>query len=157
MPHLVSELKPEQFRKISPDERKIVEALRSGKFMQGKGRLVNVSSSGENQFAYCCLGVACVVNDMPVCGDNGPASNNYYHFEDPGVNNKYPANWEIAYLPSNLCRKLGWTREGHLAGSVIIRSDPYPRDTLVTCNDNFYSFKEIATIIESGLVAIYPL
>jgi len=42
-------------------KRKWVKALRSGKYDQGRGKLYR---AGEND--YCCLGVACVVDKIPL-------------------------------------------------------------------------------------------
>lgn len=39
--------------------RKWIEALRSGKYKQGKGEL------GDPDTGFCCLGVGCVVLDIP--------------------------------------------------------------------------------------------
>ncbi len=41
-------------------KRKWVEALRSGKFKQGKGQLYITKDN-----SYCCLGVFCKINDLP--------------------------------------------------------------------------------------------
>lgn len=39
-----------------------VATLRSGKYIQGKERLINIKDAyGEEKVSYCCLGVACKV------------------------------------------------------------------------------------------------
>ena len=44
--------------------REWVEALRSGEYDQGVGRLmVRVGNLNEDLFEYCCLGVACEITD----------------------------------------------------------------------------------------------
>lgn len=45
---------PEEFKQ------KWIEALRSGAYLQGKGRLYD-----ELDNTYCCLGVACIVAGIP--------------------------------------------------------------------------------------------
>lgn len=45
---------------INPERvRLLVEALRSGRFQQGNGRLVTIDGDGSEK--HCCLGVACVI------------------------------------------------------------------------------------------------
>lgn len=58
--------------KMNPDIKiKWIEALRSGKFKQGKGRFYQ-----KNSDTYCCLGVLCVIQNAPFenyCGRNYPS------------------------------------------------------------------------------------
>jgi hypothetical protein len=56
---VVSVPKSEKTFKLGPNQKKYIAALRSGKYIQGRGKLANVLS--DNQVSYCCLGVACEV------------------------------------------------------------------------------------------------
>ena len=55
---------------LGPRQKQLVDALRSGRFIQGTGCLQSVIG---NDSAYCCLGVACKIaeeNDIPVVYDS---------------------------------------------------------------------------------------
>lgn len=51
---------------LNPNAQKLVEALRSEKFKQGRGRLCRVAPEGASY--YCCLGVACEIYQREVGG-----------------------------------------------------------------------------------------
>lgn len=55
--------------KMNPEVKTLwLEALRSGRYQQGRGRLRTVDMVGENR--YCCLGVLCDLYDK-VHGEDG--------------------------------------------------------------------------------------
>ncbi len=79
---------------INPDFKKQwVEALRSGKFNQGNGKLLSVTS--ETKEYYCCLGVACIVAGVP----KELVRENNYILEDIVI--KYPMLKGINYVSTN--------------------------------------------------------
>lgn len=105
-------------------EAKLVEALRSGRYKQGKGSLRYVD-------AFCCLGVACDV----IGGSDG------WDGED-----RYWGSFTIG-LPGEIRQLLGWERgNGLLRGHTAAD----PRGCLTNINDGDGSFSEIADIIERG-------
>jgi len=111
-----------------------VEALRSGKYHQGRGAL----RVGEK---FCCLGVACDISGLgqwvPLKVDNVPTLAQAYHIDStrkgdvllPGI-----VDW------------LGVTHpEVRYTGEKVM---------LTVANDDGYDFNAIADIIESGKIFI---
>lgn len=47
---------------MSDIKKKWVEALRSGRYKQGSGRLVTVRGLGSEEDHFCCLGVLCEID-----------------------------------------------------------------------------------------------
>lgn len=79
---------------INPERvRLLVDALRSGRFQQGNGRLTDLSFEG--QATHCCLGVACVVameNGLKVSTSSTASGVTYDHeqcYLPPSVRNWY--------------------------------------------------------------------
>lgn len=130
-----------------------VEALRSGKYQQGKGRL-----NGEGKF--CCLGVLCDVVKDEV---GGSWRDNFQPDGDAGTINmpffvcpSHDGSWEnsaSAYPPFEVRNLTGLEFQNPMvkvpAGKLLV--EPYA-DTLSSLNDSGdYSFEEIADIIEAQL------
>jgi hypothetical protein len=114
-------LKP--FRKINLEEKKLVAALRSGRYKQTTGVL-------KNGNAYCCLGVACKISGIGKFSTDESCLG------------------EVMRLPLAVREKLGWV-------SWSLREDKIklPSTHLAGLNDDFgFNFKEIARVIELGLV-----
>lgn len=109
---------------------KWLEALRSGKFKQGKRRLCQKNT--DDQFEHCCLGVACEVLNIPKepC-DVG--SNNYKFTESNLYGTVYLGNLDMKY--SEL--------------KPLQNDKIYSK--LANMNDNGKSFDEIANWIEENL------
>lgn len=113
---------------LSPEQRgekrkKWIEALRSGKYKQGKGRLHNLEPE-----TFCCLGVAChlFLEGRPL---------------EDGSCVSYNTN--TALMPTDLMLELGLVT--HLGGSRL------PGPALSSLNDQFgKTFEEIADALESG-------
>ena len=100
---------------------KLIEALHSGKYKQGTGRL-------RRDDTFCCLGVACDLIDPS--GWNG----NSYIEQNESIS---------AYLaPNSIINKYGFN---------CGRGFDLNNHTLSSLNDNGKSFKEIADMLEQFL------
>jgi len=97
-----------------------LEALRSGKYKQGKNFLCN------RNLEYCCLGVLCEVAGIPKVKEDDLFSFDY----------------SSASLPAFLKEKVG------LYSSLGNSKDVTP--SLSALNDNGNSFSEIADLLETG-------
>ncbi len=121
---------PESRRKL------LVEALRSGEYKQGTGRLSR-DQNGVRQ--YCCLGVACMVYQKHV-GDLKIDTDGPVHSYDTDVHG----------LPEKVQEWYGFdTRCGRLKETARIA---YGYNSLLLLNDSGYSFREIADVIEQEKV-----
>jgi hypothetical protein len=111
--------------------RKWVEALRSGKYQQGKGALRN----SDNR--YCCLGVLCDIVGVP---SELPEDSDHYIFttKDNGKISGY-LNPEIAAMVGLKSVVGGGTSGMSLAGM----------------NDRSTPFTEIADVIENNSTGIF--
>lgn len=112
--------------------KKWVEALRSGKYLQGKGYLAQQDDSGE--YRYCCLGVACeILREELNLEISGKGRQKEYHY------NSYSLLPKIVAVVSNLNTQEGGFRDKN--GNEIC---------LTSLNDDTKkTFAEIADIIES--------
>jgi hypothetical protein len=111
---------------------KLVEALRSGKYQQGKAALEII---GEEQRTYCCLGVAC-----RVAGQNGLLLSIKHH------DNLVLFDDNMGTLPSSVRQWYGFsTEEGEFDPD-----DAMQPASLVEANDTHnFTFDMIADLIES--------
>lgn len=100
-----------------------IKALRSGKYKQTQSVLVAVDRDGTE--SYCCLGVACMILKAPRTGS--------HETEFRG---------ETYVLPNHERKLLGLVDDGG-----IIDSGP----SLITRNDNGWSFHRIADFVERQL------
>lgn len=113
---------------LNPNAQKWVEALRSGKYEQGKNALCRDDK-------YCCLGVACEValqNGVVIT----KSTRNITAHNQTFVETLFNSSW--AYLPPEVQNWLGLKNDRasfNLTG-------------LATMNDAGYSFEEIADKIE---------
>lgn len=124
-----------------------VEALRSGKYKQGLGRLAGINGGVAR---YCCLGVLCEI----ATGDKVIKKEEVEH---PAGDYAYGGS-ERNYLPS---RVMEWAdlpiRQGaHFQPSALIESCPTYGDgrcltSLAELNDSGVPFEEIANLIEAEL------
>lgn len=102
-----------------------LDALRSGKYKQGKRYLRAASKQNHDSYAYCCLGVLCdLMNPKGWRGSLFTWSS--------------PADQKIGYLPDSLGRELGLPHE--LQCSLAQMNDSDEAD-----------FNEIAEWIEANL------
>ncbi len=98
---------------------KWIEALRSGKYKQGKNWLCYVKGKTAK---YCCLGVLCHINKVP--------------YEKYWDSKKYDGNARIISEELKIKLKMN-TQSGQTSGGWLSEM-----------NDNGKSFKEIANVIE---------
>lgn len=112
-----------------------VEALRSGKYEQGKGML--------NSAGYCCLGVLCEVAVESGLEVNVEPRGSYVNYDGRG-----------AFLPNSVYEwaSLKKGRTGYPEGDFVVPDPMYPGVVgLAALNDNGLSFQEIAAVIEKEL------
>lgn len=142
----------------------LIEALRSGRYIQGRSKLAS-RKDGEKDFTYCCLGVACELYQVHVGG---------LDIYDTGLSKHYDR--EVSHLPLKVRKWLGFKDSG---GEFITplptpdgrdrRADRFreidpttafavPRSNKTYCNlvdandDGYFTFAEIADILEAGQV-----
>lgn len=111
-----------------------VDALRSGEYKQGEGRLARVNNT------YCCLGVAC---DLAI--KNGVDIIRQIYI----IDNCYSYDDEASFLPLKVREWLGFNSNdthGKLSSSRY--------DTLTKANDSGLSFNEIADLIEQEYINV---
>ena len=123
-------LTPEQARA------RLVEALRSGKYVQARASLRSVD--GER---YCCLGVACDLYREHALAD-WTREIAFWHFLG-----------EEHVLPERVRSWLGFKHDGGVLKNPIRGSRPVLA-SLVDMNDGGRSFAEIADEIEQGNVVL---
>jgi hypothetical protein len=112
-------------------KKKWVEALRSGKYKQGKGVLRDDDSN------FCCLGVLCDLHAKTTKKAGWDEANNYLT--------------GIAYLPIAVAKWAG-IPEDNISGNGRNCDVVLPNgDSLSDLNDEGKSFKQIALRIEKGL------
>jgi hypothetical protein len=111
---------------------KLINALRSGRYKQGRGRLVN----DKNKF--CCLGVACDISNTSLEWERGSYGT-------------WTIGGERYYLPEAIMQEYGFhSRTGVPRDDreLIINGKSYA--CLSGANDNGVSFEEIADYIEQN-------
>lgn len=101
---------------------KWLEALRSGRYQQGRGWLKFKDGDGER---YCCLGVLCEVAGRKLV----PSKDGATFTVEGAANAQFP--------PSDLCKEV-------MLPDLIVRK-------LVSMNDHDNSFEDIAKYIEENL------
>lgn len=111
-------------------EEKLVTALRSGTYRQGRERL-----RAEDEF--CCLGVACEVSKV------GKWCDGYGYL----ASKEQP---RFSSLPDAVRDALGWAT---CDGRLEYDTDMYFCWTLAHLNDAGLTFDQIADCIEAGLVS----
>lgn len=118
------------------EEKKLVDALRSGKYVQAQNRLKEV---GIDYNKYCCLGVACDISGIG-------------HWDTLDY---YVVGYESNefYLPDDVQVNLGWSTN---RGQLSFYCKPNDRGKILfniaDLNDSGFTFDQIADVIEAGLV-----
>lgn len=130
---------------VEPNKERIklwVEALRSGKYKQAKGRL----RQGEN--SYCCLGVACEISNLgmwiPVEGNKDDEE-----YEQPGewLYEVDEDDVSQVHLPTAVYKHYG------LSTSMPTTQDKEIEQFLTRINDSGKDFLYIAAQIEKEYLA----
>lgn len=125
-------------QKMNPEiKQKWIEALRSGKYRQGEEWLYAKNPRGDER--YCCLGILCVVNDIPF---TSPDFDNYT-VED---------NWQFAPATYDgrhtLDKYFELPEQDHMAEYGLGENE---YTYLAHLNDIGQSFNDIADWIEGNL------
>lgn len=121
-------------KKVLAARKKLVKALRSGKYKQTQ----KVLFDGRG---YCCLGIACRIDAQEkrkrfTCGYN-----------------ERLYDGEAAILSEYMQEKLGFSDEGQLNKPVANSSGLGTWNSLVELNDSArYDFKQIAQVIEDQFI-----
>lgn len=108
-------------------------ALRSGRYAQGYGCLVQPGLLGGGDACYCCLGVLCAIAPRRIAVERGG-----YYFAGP-------YGHALEYLPIDV-----WEWAGLTSKNPIVRCRGR-RVTLATLNDQHVTFAEIADAIDRSL------
>lgn len=122
-----------------------VEALRSGEYHQGTGRLHHISGG---QSLYCCLGVLC---ELAIKAGIDVPTNSRRECDCDNCKENPPVDFIVRYdggddfLPE-IVRQ--WARLD--APNPAIPGRPAYKDTLSWMNDNGHDFTSIANIIEEN-------
>lgn len=133
-----------------------VDALRSGRFEQGTGKLL--TRNDDHVEHYCCLGVASRIavdsGDVHLqikFGDHSPVA----VFVEPGLSYQ-----EENLLPSSVRKWLGLISSNpHVSVDrelADLRHDGDTKPTLANVNDRGSSFAEIADLIEAEWLTPAP-
>lgn len=118
-------------------KRRWVEALRSGRYRQGRQVLVEPDHILGD--AFCCLGVLC-----EIAVQDGVIVRGGQWYRDP----KDPMDENCVALPMAVLKWSELPTEGHCASEVVLGKDIY----LTTLNDDRkYDFNQIADVIEKSL------
>jgi len=123
-------------KRTNAEERKLIEALRSDHYEQGKDAL-RIGAK------FCCLGVYC---DISPTGKWSQPTGEDFLFTIKGESSE-------SVLPRLLQRRLNWSSD---SGTLILESRGGDVITLAHLNDNGMPFSQIADIIEAGLVKKAP-
>ena len=145
-------------QKINPEvKKKWVEALRSGKFEQGRSRLVGISSKpkdivgeAKSDKCYCCLGVLCEVyaEDTKMTGKQ---KNEFIHEVST---NEAPA------LTPGFSKWLGLGKVSKREGGyftfnpnlTVEIDEEKESESIAELNDDYeFTFQDLATLIEEQL------
>lgn len=123
-------------------ERRLIRALRSGKFTQCQGQLEHLPLKGPIQ--NCCLGVACRVSSLRVKIEIEEA---------PSITPTIFFDRQVFHLPEKIRRELNWVSP---LGELTITDRAGWSTCLVNLNDEGFTYAQIADLIEWGAVAHLP-
>lgn len=137
---------------LNPNAQKWVEALRSGKYKQGRKALTVI----ENGVEYdCCLGVAC-----KVAIENGLDLETHIESKDEEDATKTLRFYDVKYygvLPPKVKDWLGLTTEDGVYGVASGIHSGNPCDLLASDNDAGQTFEQIAATIESQPEGLFKI
>lgn len=113
-----------------------VDALRSGKYTQGKYSLQYDSPFDEDKICFCCLGVACKIAveeglsiDVKKCGDIG-----------------YSYDGDFTGMPSSV--KSWYGLDDNIRRDIIVFDENNDKRSIIGMNDKGLTFEEISDNIE---------
>lgn len=121
----------------APLKNKWTTTLRSNKYPQGNGSLADIESD-----AHCCLGVFCEI---------APGVEKDEHSEHRDFIFKYKDSVDLFYLPKALADEYfeGLTNPSiELWGDLKFADKGSQSTTLAQLNDNGFTFKQIADVID---------
>jgi hypothetical protein len=124
-------MEPQEHQTPAQLRARLVTALRSRQYVQGKDRLRVSTQNGID--AFCCLGVACDVFDADRWTER---------YRQPWYGNADP------YLPHDVATAFGWDQRA----SVCIEGRHKRWVCLAELNDSGLTFEQIADVIEAGYV-----
>lgn len=131
-------------KRIDPDTKaKWVEALRSGKYTQGEGKLKVMNEDNSDSY-YCCLGVLCEIKGLD-------AEPNLLREKENGTE-----FWDYAFLfPQSSGSETWTTRQSSMPIDEWLQKEcgmeVVVAEALAAMNDNAASFDGIADWIERYL------
>lgn len=112
---------------------KLVKALRSGEYEQGRTQLV------DEDDRFCCLGVACNINEVELDWKYNKSWKRWEMDGDSGV------------LPYEVQKEFGFdTEQGHRRDGRMIRIGGISYKNLADANDRGVPFTDIADYIEAN-------
>lgn len=128
---------------LGPNQRKWVEALKSGKYEQIQGELRILNYGGVIN-GYCCLGVACDLYDPNLWDDR-------HHDGNTGEPSDNVADWLGLHTTNGFVDLSDHKEEFEKILVDNCYSDSFDTVTeLTTINDDYYvSFKGIAELVEA--------
>jgi len=128
---------------LNENAKKLIDALRSGKYRQGRGQLKQIPINNSQVITHCCLGVACEI-----------AKENGVEIEE--TIDKYGRaifDGEKMYLSHIVREWLGFCdSRGRFKP---IKTQSYEQAELAYLNDHGKTFDEIATLIESEPAGLF--
>lgn len=130
---------------LGPNQRRLVDALRSGKYKKAKHCL----SDGEGGF--CCLGVHCDVEDDSRWSER-ESTDGLYIYQRYGVN----GYWSESVLPVPLIESLGVhdSRAGFLS-PIEVNGTAYQNIAQLNDSEEFYDHAQMADFIEANADKIF--
>lgn len=115
-----------------------LDALRSGKYEQGTNKLSYKDEEGKTR--YCCLGVLCDLAYKEI---------ELFTINDFSKSTLFGEELEDTILPSEVTE---WAELNNNSPKVLVESEEgVCLEYLAELNDNGYSFKELADLIEEHL------
>lgn len=119
---------------MNDNTQKLLDALRSGEYEQGQNQL-RVPGNDENDYAYCCLGVACDISGLGEwSGESRYTIGDLLDLD---------GDTSCTRLTKGVAEWLGWgNRDGNWSSNVT--------GSAIAMNDTGFTFAEIADEIEKN-------
>lgn len=129
---------------MNPERKQLwLDALRSGRYQQGRGLLKSTEFGGQDP-SYCCLGVACEVYRQ----ETGDGFWQDYALEQPAFVPPQGEHWaRWSSLPTPVAEWYGLDNEDPTV-RIVGDGGGIESDSLANINDFGGTFEEIAALIE---------